>query len=237
MISLSSYRFVCSLFILLLLAGNAFCQLSFQVLDLENKNPIANVLITNKRTKIDTRSDAQGNFNMDIDQVDTLLFSHPAYNFSVQYVYAGKHTLYLTPKVHKLQEVEVKSDMAKFREDSAFRQSVYHKTLHDAKQKPKAGFSNGVVVDGLFSSLANKISGKGKKNKEFVKQLAADDKERYLKVRYSKNLVERVTPLRGDSVQLFIDHFPVDYDFARNATDLEFDSWVRNNYKSWLGIK
>jgi len=43
-----------------------------------------------------------------------------------------------------------------------------------------------------------------------------------------------MTGLTGDSIHLFMQQYPIDYEFARSATDLEIKMWVRNNYKQWL---
>ena len=204
------------------------------VTDRQERTAIDMVLVTNKRTKADSRSNANGRFQIQGLIGDTLLISHPAYSFRTFIVSAADVRISMSANVHKLQEVEVISGMTKFQRDSATRQAIYHKTLKDAEHKTKLSLNNGIALDGLFTSLAYKVSGKGKRNKAFARQLAEDNKVRFTQARYSKELVANLTPLRGDSVTLFIEQNPIPYDFVRSAKDIELKMWVRERYKNWI---
>lgn len=204
------------------------------ITDRQERTAIDMVLVTNKRTKADSRTNTYGRFQIQGLVGDTLLISHPAYSFRTFIVNATDVRISMSANVHKLEEVEVISGMTKFQRDSATRQAIYHKTLKDAQHKTKLSLSNGLALDGIFTSLAYKASGKGKRNKAFAKQLEEDNKMRFTQARYSKELVANLTPLRGDSIALFIEQNPIRYDFVRSAKDIELKMWVRQRYKNWI---
>lgn len=204
------------------------------ITDRQERTAIDMVLVTNKRTKADSRTNTYGRFQIQGLVGDTLLISHPAYSFRTFIVNATDVRISMSANVHKLEEVEVISGMTKFQRDSATRQAIYHKTLKDAQHKTKLSLSNGLALDGIFTSLAYKASGKGKRNKAFAKQLEEDNKMRFTQARYSKELVANLTPLRGDSIALFIEQNPIPYDFVRSAKDIELKMWVRQRYKNWI---
>ncbi|HEY1033080.1 MAG TPA: hypothetical protein VGD89_14990 [Flavipsychrobacter sp.] len=204
------------------------------ITDRQERTAVDMALVTNKRTKADSRTNTYGRFQIQGLVGDTLLISHPAYSFRTFIVNATDVRISMSANVHKLQEVEVISGMAKFQRDSATRQAIYHKTLKDAQHKTKLSLSNGLALDGIFTSLAYKASGKGKRNKAFAKQLEEDNKMRFTQARYSKELVANLTPLRGDSIALFIEQNPIPYDFVRSAKDIELKMWVRQRYKNWI---
>lgn len=204
------------------------------ITDRQERTAVDMVLVTNKRTKADSRTNTYGRFQIQGLVGDTLLISHPAYSFRTFIVNATDVRISMSANVHKLQEVEVISGMTKFQRDSATRQAIYHKTLKDAQHKTKLSLSNGLALDGIFTSLAYKASGKGKRNKAFAKQLEEDNKMRFTQARYSKELVANLTPLRGDSIALFIEQNPIPYEFVRSAKDIELKMWVRQRYKNWI---
>lgn len=212
------------------------------VFDADTKNPVSYVTVSNKRTKASAFTDVRGQFNMDMRAGDTLLFAHPGYTFS-QKVITGtimRTWHYIEQKKIALDEVEILSDMAKFQRDSAERRVVYRKVLNDAGHAPGANFSNGVGVDGLFTSLAYWISGKGKRNKNFVKTMLRNEETKYITIRYSVLLVRQQTGLTEEDAIKFIQENPMPYDYARTATDLEMKMWVREKYREWsksTGIK
>ncbi len=205
------------------------------VFDADTKNPVSYVTVSNKRTKASAFTDVRGQFNMDMRAGDTLLFAHPGYTFSQKVVTGTSMRTwhYIEQKKIALDEVEILSDMAKFQRDSAERRVVYRKVLNDAGHAPGANFNGGVGVDGLFTSLAYWISGKGKRNKNFVKTMLRNEENKFVTIRYSVLLVRQQTGLSEENAITFIQQNPMPYDYARTATDLEMKMWIREKYREW----
>lgn len=138
-----------------------------------------------------------------------------------------------TPTIHKLKEVEVLSDLGKYKRDSALMDTIYRKAFNDANRKVEFGLSNGFVVSGLFSQLARTISGRKKRDKKFLATYQATQAEKLIAIRYNKAIVTAVTGLQGDDAAHFMNANPMPLAFARTATDLELQMWIRYNYKRW----
>lgn len=206
------------------------------VYDKESREPLPYTTISNKRTKQVTYSDLSGNFNISGSFGDTLYLSHPGYVFGFKVINSGitNQWLYIEKQRHELEEVEILSDMARFKKDSAEKHTIYRKTIGDAAQTPSIGFNNGIVMDGLFTSLAFWISGKGKKNKKFTETLIFHEQNRFIGMKYNPLLVSEQTNLNEEEAQQFMMEYPMPYDYARTASELEIKMWIRNNYKEWI---
>lgn len=143
----------------------------------------------------------------------------------------------LSQRTIKLKEVEVLSEMAKFKRDSALQRTIYRKALKDAatKAKPQLLLNKpgevGISMEGGVSAFAMWVSGKKKKLKKFSAMLEAGERQRYTDVRYNAGLVSRVMGIDDSAALAFVDSHPIPYDFARAASDLEIKMWIREEYK------
>ena len=72
---------------------------------------------------------------------------------------------------------------------------------------------------------------------EFQKTFAEEEVNKFIDTRYTTSLVAKLTGLTGDSVAHFMYDYPMPYDYARNATDLELKMWIRSSYKEWIKRK
>ena len=233
----SSGRYFVAILIWLLCYVKADAQaIEGIVFDKDSKTPVPYTTISNKRTKQVAYSDANGWYKIDGQYGDTLFFSHPAYSFSFKVVHTGikSQWAYLEKVKHELEEVEILSDMAKFKKDSATKHTIYRKTLKDAGHKPGASFNNGFAVDGIFTSLAFWISGKGKKNRKFTETLIYHEQSRFIGMKYNPRIVSEQTSLTEEEAQRFMMEYPMPYDYARAASDLEIKMWIRTNYREWV---
>jgi hypothetical protein len=57
--------------------------------------------------------------------------------------------------------------------------------------------------------------------------------QKYVDTRYTASLVNKLTGLSGDTLATFMNTYPMEYEYARHATDLELKAWVRDNYKDY----
>ncbi len=59
------------------------------------------------------------------------------------------------------------------------------------------------------------------------------EKQNFVDSRYSKELVTSLTKLNEDDAQTFMNAYPMEYDFARAATDLEIKMWIKYNFSQY----
>lgn len=205
------------------------------VLDRQDNEPVRFATVSNKRTGQVVYSDNDGKFKMNASFGDTIFISHPGYIFSHKVVTASSNQwIYIHRKKYQLEEVEILSDMARFKKDSADRSIIYRKTIKDAHHTPSMGLNNGIVMEGLFSSLALWISGKGKKNKKFVRTMVMHENAKFIALKYNPLIVHEQTGLSEDSAMQFMMEYPMPYDYARTASDLEIKMWIRTNFREWI---
>jgi hypothetical protein len=157
-------------------------------------------------------------------------------------LYAQKDTLAPIP-MQQLDEVEILSGYEKYRLDSVRTATIYRKNIQDAQRKFKPKFSKeairageiGIYVPGGVSELADVLSGQKKKDKKLLKTIEDDMRDRYISIRYNQRSVSNAIGVSDeDSLQVFMNAFPMQEEFARTASPLELKMWVRYNYKQWL---
>ncbi len=217
-------------------------QLSFgqildgTILDKESQQPVPGVNIYNTHLGVSTISDENGVFSIQIRTGDTLFFRHLAFQtiiYKSPYVLGKAYqTIIMTSKAVKLKDATI-IGKTRFQEDSEKREQVFH---HDLVKEPvPTPKFNGLGASGIFGWMADKITGNSKKLKEFQKTFKNDDKSRFIETKYNADVVSKLTGMKdADSLARFINYYPMDYDFARSATELELKSWIKLNFKQYM---
>src|SRR6478672_6747715 len=80
--------------------------------------------------------------------------------------------------IYKLKEVEILSDMARYKRNSAFMDTVYRKTFNDANSRVVFKMTNGLVFENLPSEFAKWVTGRKKKEKKFLNTYQAMQSEK-----------------------------------------------------------
>jgi len=142
----------------------------------------------------------------------------------------------LFPLNVKLEEY-ILHDYTPYQRDSAEMAERYSKELNTQRMKPGYSSANGGGFSDIIGSAVQKMSKSYKKNKAFKETFKKDIEQKYIDTRYKPELVFSLTHLTGDTLAIFMNTYPMDYDFARAATDLEIKMWIRNNYKEYLHKK
>ena len=125
-------------------------------------------------------------------------------------------------------------ELTQFQKDSIEMEALYHKEL---TTKPiKTGFSsaNGGGFTGLIGGPVQRMSKSYKQNKKFKETFRKDIEQKFIDTKYKPELVTSLTGLKGDSLVVFMNTHPMDYSFARAATDLEIKAWIRDSYKEYI---
>lgn len=217
--------------ILLLLNSSAvFSQIwRGAITDNESKQPLQAVTVTNTNKNIFVFTDAEGHFNIEANPGDKITFYCPGYKNETHIVLPGIDgiRLHFAMKLssQELKEVIFKKSYATaYQNDSADRASTYSRAL--ARQHSNIGSP--------VSLLADKLSRKSKNLYHFQKMYNKMEDEKYTDTKYTPELVKELTQLTGDTLAAFMNKFPIPYDYARSATDLELKMWIRYNYKQFL---
>ncbi|MDI9338847.1 MAG: hypothetical protein QM539_10560 [Alphaproteobacteria bacterium] len=147
----------------------------------------------------------------------------------------NKNILISTKPAIELNQVNSYSNLFRYKKDSIWNRGFYHKIIEDSKRKPEIiVLPIGICISGGFTYLANKISGKTRKYKKFLKQIETDEKESFIQIFYNSNRVKEVVCTSDSIATAFIQAKPIPYDFLRVASPLEINMWIRENYKIFI---
>lgn len=202
--------------------------LSGTIIDASDFGGIASVAIRNKQTSQIVFSDSKGNYSINAKQGDTILFFSQGYHSS-QFVMPQSHSLQhqivLQRKPVTIQDISIRPGYTPYQLDSIDRRSSYEGAL--GQKKTTSAMSP-------FSLLADNISRKAKQRWNFQKNFALWEKQKFKDTRYSPDEVSALTGLSGDSLAAFMNAYPIPYDYARAASDLEIKLWIKNNFRQWI---
>lgn len=198
---------------------------------------VPDVLVANKRTSESVYTDSAGYYNISALDGDILFCYRLGYNATredIRIINGKIAPIAMIPSDLKLNEVQVQGNTYKM--DSIERSIIYRKALKDASEKVHVSLSNGISFNGIFGKLASILTGREKRLKHFKNRFLSDEQEKFISSRYTPALVKRLTGLEGEKAILFINTCPMPYDFARVATELELQSWIRSQYKEYVRL-
>jgi len=187
------------------------------------------VTVVNTRTQEAVLTDIHGFYVVPARQGDLVAFSYVGYKTvkRIKPVSVIIATLNVSLEQTDLQldEVRVLPGLSKYQRDSAENVAIYKITLQRTPPNP---FSSPI------GALAEKFSKTAKRAYAFQKNFYAGETEKFIDTRYKPELVTQLTGLTGDSIGHFMYAYPMPYDYARSATDLEIKMWIRSNFREWI---
>lgn len=227
--------------LLFLFTSPAIAQQRIGVLaDYTTKEAIANVTIVNRKKAEHSTSNNRGAFNITASVFDTLLFLSTNYQpfKTTVHPHTPKNldTIFLKRKVNNLNEVTVLSDYMKLQKDSIETYKLYHKLIADARRKAKAYIDTPIFrfkVDGFLSEPIEILTGRKKKKKAFLAMIRQDYEEKYIALFFNPDKVKSITQTNDSIAQLFCKEHPMPYDYARSATPLEKDIWIKEQFTAF----
>lgn len=199
------------------------------VADAATNRPIPGATVINRRPGQYTQTDSSGRFSITASGNDPLLVQHSRY-FSATVLPRGKarkDTIFLQPKIYPVAK---QSDIDAYRKDSMETRILYRKAIADAERKVKWVFLPPLMIqaDGLFSDIAQRISGQKKRDKSLLRAITNGEQERYIALRYNPETVRQVLPLSDSLASDFIIRNPMPYTFCVGATDLDIYRWIKD---------
>ena len=205
------------------------------VVDGETGQPLYLVNVLDLANSQSTSTDERGIYILPAKNGDAISFSFIGYH-TVQRLATTDSVLHtgLFPLSVKLQEYILHPDYTPYQKDSAEMAIRYSTELSKTAIKPGFSTANGGGFTGIIGSAVQKVSRSYKQNKKFKKNFQQDLEQKYIDTRYTPVLVTALTGFAGDTLAVFMNTYPMEYKFARTASDLELKMWIRNNYKEYL---
>ncbi len=220
-------------FFFLLLPVAAFAQnVQGVVTDAATHKPLFPVTVVNKSTQQATYTDANGFYNLPARLGDVVVFSSIGYKTVERMkpisTLIATLNMAMERKEYELDEVTFRpGKFTQYQLDSIERATTYKIPLQREHPNP---------VMSPASAIAEMFSKKAKRTYQFQKDFVAGEQQKFIDTRYTPTLVTSLTGLTDDSVGYFMYAYPMPYDYARTATNLEMKAWVRDNYRKWMKL-
>lgn len=200
-----------------------------KVTDASTGTPLYLVSVVNVHTQQTTTTDQWGNYSLPAADGDPVAFTYVGYR-TVQKpkppsVLIATMNIAMDTATNELREFTLRPGrLTKYQQDSIENRAIYKRTL---LRKPPSPFNSPV------SAIAELFNKKAKNSYKFQQVFYEGESEKYVDTRYTPDLVGDLTGLTGDTIAHFMYAYPMSYEFARNASDLEVKMWIRSNYREW----
>jgi len=199
------------------------------VLDGESGKPLVAVSVYNAKTQQYVYTNEIGAFSLPANRGDLISFSFIGYKTQTKSVPAsiGAAEMHvdLFRLSYELQEFVYRPRYTPYQLDSMERKSTYQRALSREKV---------TSIMSPVTLLADKLSRKSKQIYRFQKSFNYWEDVKFIESRYSPELVQQMTGLKGDTLAYFMNTNPMPYDYARVASELELKMWIRDHYREWM---
>lgn len=203
-------------------------QLKGLVVDGESGVPLSGASVINIQSQRTALTDATGSFNLSAVYNDQIAVTMPGYKSITRRVPFLRQGAELRIELYKLnyelEEFVFRPKYTPYQLDSMERRAVYKRALSRHKSS----------VASPVSWVAEKFSKNSKRIFRFQQNYNQWEDQKFIDTRYTPELVSQMTGLQGDTLAFFMNAYPLPYDFARAASDLEIKIWIRENYKAWI---
>lgn len=236
MVNLSPMRILFLLFMVVCLVPQSEAQLmKGRIYDKDSDSALVSVTIFNLSRKLYALSTREGEYAIVAQEGDKVVFSSVGYkpdtvkvlNFMID---AG-YDVTMALKNSMLRNVDVHA--RNYQADSLRRREEYAAFYNQPKNKivSKQGPQNGVGMAfspiGFFSRKA--------KDKKVGKKLQYEEEQDFVNYSFSRRYVEKMTGLRGDSLETFMILYRPSYEFCRSANSEDMLNYVNEKLKVYLG--
>lgn len=227
-------------------AGAQQLKLRGIVADAASGGALQGVLIENRNSGTITASDAYGGYAVFVRKGDVLRFSLLGYTTKELAVFSDAEEQYeripLDKQIVAIDTVVIRPGLSPYQKDSLRRGVIFGKKLAEKPamlkfNKPHPLYGGTGSINAPISSLLQKKTKKYRRLKAFQDRFKKDEKQLFVDSRYTPVLVQELTGLHDDSLALFMNRYPLAYDYARSASDLELMMWIKYNYREWTGTK
>lgn len=210
--------------VLLVFAISAKAQfyVSGRIVDSASGKGMGKVSVENRNLKKGEFSAADGRFQIWVREGDYLIFSYVGYKDNAMQVQAVHRTsalnIVMKPRAVQLNDVIITKGYTPYQLDSIKRASLY-KDAFDYKREKS--------VRSPISAVHQKFSKKHKNQQQFQRQVLSMEREKFIDSRYNLELVNRLMGWGNDSSLQFMRVNPMEYDYARAASELEIKLWIK----------
>lgn len=201
-----------------------------EVLDMDTKQAIANVLIENVYTSLDVTSNTDGSFNIAATGGQLLEFKMKGYKTARVRIPQGYIPSFFRIIIKKgISDVRDMSVAENSRYDYKADSIRYHDFFKHELEFPKMSSMD------MMASPFSALSAKNRAIWQFQEDYAVFEREKYVDRTFNADLVTKFTGLTGDSLKYFMRRFRPDYEQLRTMNDYAFFTFIKKsayNYRN-----
>ncbi len=198
------------------------------VLDSATNTPMSKVSVNNLTSKYGVVTDFRGRFSIEVKDDQYLKISYVGYNWKSIHINEVKNFDFLTVKLsfkrNILKDVVIERQLTPYQKDSVRRAELYKDVLEHKQEKS---------IQAPVSSLYQMFSKKHKDLRKFQQQAKDIELQKFIDTKYVPETVAKITGLKGDALAFYMNEHPMDYQFARTASELEIRWWIRTTWEQY----
>lgn len=198
------------------------------VVDSAWSKPLSPVRIENLSTHQGVFSNEKGEFSIEGKEGDYILFTYVGFrNKSVSLttdMQAKDQRIILSTKPVNLKTVTIRQGPTEYQKDSAKRASLYQDAFEYKQTKSLAS---------PVSSVYQALSKKHKSMRRFQDQIIDLEKQKFIETKYNQALVSSLTKLSEEEAYEFMRTYPMEFEYARTASDLEIKMWIKFYFQEY----
>ncbi len=215
-------QYLLSVVILLCCTLPAVAQLIHgDAIDMASKQPIDSVVIDNIHTNVSIVTAKDGSFVIAGQSGQLLEFRKPGYKVTRVRIPMG----YVPPYFRIIMQrglpdrQELQIDKPKnYRDDSMDRRNMYGYVLDIPKM------STFEKIRSPFSAL----SARNRQIWQFQDVFEENEQEKYVEYKFNRDLVQKVTGLKGDSLTVYMNRFRPTYQQLRSMNEYTYFTYIKN---------
>jgi len=210
--------------------------LTGKVFKKNSTEPLVSVSIHNISAQRYDLSEENGSYRIQVVPGDHVSFSSVGYMADTVTVTAamltGDFPVYLDVRAQTLKTVRV-GEFSNYQLDSMDRHKEYA-WVYDHGNTPRVEHERKGDGVGVTLNIFRNASAKEKQREKLEKRLAKEEEEYYIDSRYNKDLVTKITRLKGDSLQQFMTKYRPSYDYCRRAANVDILVYINDSYKQYI---
>jgi hypothetical protein len=219
------------------MTGQAQQLLSGTVLKKNSTEGIPSVSIHNITEQRYDLSDADGSYKIPAAPGDHIAFSSVGYMADTITVTASLLTavlpIYLEIRPQNLQAVRV-GQYSNYQLDSMDRRKEYAWVYEQDDTKRLANDRQGADGVGVTLNIFRNSGTAAKQRIHLKKRLEKEEQDFYIDYRYNKDYVSKITKLKGDSLQQFMQRYRPSYEYCRKAANVDILVYISDSYKLFM---
>ncbi len=225
----------------MLSVSGSFAQvkISGRVFDISGKVPLEAVSVLSSSGN-GTVSGSDGRYTIVLNEQDSIWFSYltkPTNKYLVRTI-PNKENFEIALHVYPTTLKEIRFTPKNYRMDSIQNRQDYAKAFNFRKPGIETSINPGGGVGMDINSLISMFQfRKNRRMLAFQERLLREEADAFIDHRFNRALVIRLTGLRGDELNTFMERYRPNIEFTQNTSDYDFQAYIKRSFQQYTRLK